>query len=192
LKIPNKNKVIHTRLSTATLAFATLPQVEDPVSTDKKPKQKKWPFPYVVPHRMQPISDPIDLPSLNKLKDGGGGVPRWVHDDISRVNNAVRVHFPASMPPVGPSSFSYVGSKGGSCCLDRGECKTRNHWLKFKVCWVWYNSTNSFMLMLMLLLVIHVIFCLENAYLNVSVPLTKLSLVHISQGAFGGVGTGGD
>eukprot|EP00613_Pedinella_sp_CCMP2098_P037224 CAMPEP_0171806202 /NCGR_PEP_ID=MMETSP0991-20121206/75169_1 /TAXON_ID=483369 /ORGANISM="non described non described, Strain CCMP2098" /LENGTH=497 /DNA_ID=CAMNT_0012418927 /DNA_START=666 /DNA_END=2158 /DNA_ORIENTATION=- len=174
------DQVVHSRLSVTDLIRASTP-------THSKGGKTKWPHPYVVPHRLQPISDPMDLPSLGSTKSG---LAKWVFEDLGRVRVARRHHFPESEPPqrhrlLAPSptssslsltnssssasstsgghqyhnhqrEVSAKGSEGavateagtnagaagaivvstpgqGSCCLDRGECKTRKHWKAWKV-----------------------------------------------------------
>jgi hypothetical protein len=47
--------------------------------------------------------------------------------------------FPPSAPPASASTAASFGGahrqppSGGRCCLDRGECRTRKHWLPWKV-----------------------------------------------------------
>jgi hypothetical protein len=148
--------VVHSRLSVSDLARATLPRSRDAVSPAvqrglSKKDRTHWPHPYVVPHRLQPISDPQDLPSLlHPNAVAGRGLSRWVPEDVARVDGAQKFLFPPSTPPPPSSSTSShlsgesamrIGgissgisgsSDAGSCCVDRGECRTRKHWLPWK------------------------------------------------------------
>jgi hypothetical protein len=129
------DQVIHSRLSLHDLARATGGiSLTSPSSTSSSSSS---PF-YVVPHRLQPISDPVDLPGLAAALNGSlssGSLPRWVAQDVARVAAARRFHFHQNEAQGESSSEGSEGSEssdGGSCCTDRGECRTRNHWLPWK------------------------------------------------------------
>jgi len=85
---------------------------------------------YAIPHRLMPISDPRDLPALVSVDRMDHRLPRWVYDDLDRVQRvkAKRRHFQVPLQSPFVQSPKYY-----RCCLDRGQCRTRKHWLSWKL-----------------------------------------------------------